>query len=217
MHGKLIVCGVALVLMTGCASVEESAVYKPEEMNRLENYRLVKVVHTEQVTIDPETPGIVGAGVGATSGGLIGSQVGGDSAVVALAVLGGLIGYAVEQQATDTTATRYVINDNGNQKIIVQKDSDEPIQPGETAMMIGEYEPRLVRAPQEIIDAAQQNGGAGGVKVNEETGVITFDQDLGASEAPQGSDPGGATWEQNGGSGWVEPTGQNWGESQDQQ
>ncbi len=96
MFRKLTACGVAIILAAaGCASVKESAVYSPEEMNRLESYKLVKVLHAEEVTVDPESPGYVGAGGGAVSGGLLGSQVGGNGAIAALAVLGGLIGYGI--------------------------------------------------------------------------------------------------------------------------
>ena len=70
--------------------MEESAVYTPDEMNRLESYKLVKVLHAEEVTIDPQSPGYVGAGAGAASGGILGAQVGGSGAIAALAVLGGL-------------------------------------------------------------------------------------------------------------------------------
>ena len=164
---NVMACGMALVMMAGCASVEESDVYTPEELSRLEDYKLVKILHAEQVMVDPESPGIVGAGMGAASGGLIGSQVGGQGAVAALAILGGLIGYAIEQQATNTTATRYVIDVDGRQQVIVQKESQEPLAPGDMAMMIGDYEPRLVKAPQEIIDSAQQSNSTSRVRVNQ--------------------------------------------------
>jgi uncharacterized protein YcfJ len=174
-------------------------------------------VHAEQVKIDPETPGIVGGGIGAASGGLIGSQVGGDSAIVALAVLGGLIGYAVEQQATDTTATRYVVDVDGKQQVIIQKESDEPLAPGDTAMMIGDYKPRLVKAPQDIIDSAQQNGGASRIKVNQKTGEFLFDDELTTAGPPSGdqTEPSGQQG-QNSGS-WVEPKTSDWSEPSTQQ
>jgi len=178
MKRTLIACGMGVVLLAGCGSVDESDVYTPEELSRLEDYKLVKVVHAEEVMVDPETPGIVGAGVGAASGGLIGSQVGGEGAVAALAIIGGLIGYAIEQQATDTTATRYVVDVDGRQQVIVQKESEESLVPGDTAMMIGDYEPRLVKAPQEIIDSAQRKNTASRVRVNQETGEILFDDEL---------------------------------------
>ena len=178
MTRNLVACGLALAVLAGCASVDESNVYSPEELSRLEDYKLVTVVHAEEVTVDPDSPGIVGAGAGAVSGGLIGSKVGGDGAIAALAVIGGLIGYAIEQEATDTTATRYVIDVDGRQQVIVQKDSDEPLAPGDTAMMIGDYEPRLVKAPQEIIDSAKQNETASRTRVSSETGEILFDDDL---------------------------------------
>jgi outer membrane lipoprotein SlyB len=221
MTRKMIAGGLALFLLAGCASVEESNVYSPEDMNKLENYKLVKVVHAEQVKIDPETPGIVGGGIGAASGGLIGSQVGGDSAIVALAVLGGLIGYAVEQQATDTTATRYVVDVDGKQQVIIQKESDAPLAPGDMAMMIGDYKPRLVKAPQEIIDSAQQNGAASKVRVNQETGEFLFDDELTPASAPGGAAGGDQTQPasqqgQQGGS-WVEPKAGDWSEPASQQ
>ena len=206
---NIMACGVALVMMAGCASVEESDVYTPEELSRLEDYKLVKILHAEQVMVDPESPGIVGAGLGAASGGLIGSQVGGQGAVAALAILGGLIGYAIEQQATDTTATRYVIDVDGRQQVIVQKESQEPLAPGDMAMMIGDYEPRLVKAPQEIIDSAQQSNSTSRVRVNQETGAILFDDELEPLKPqgqPQGQDEIEALSEQGyQGGAWVEP------------
>lgn len=205
MDRKLMACGIALFLLAGCASVEESAVYTPEEMNRPESYKLVKIVHAEQVTVDPKTPGIVGAGIGAASGGLIGSQVGGDSAIVALAVLGGLIGYAVEQQATDTTATRYVIDVDGKQQVIVQKETEEPLMPGDTAMMIGDYKPRLVKAPQEIIDSARQNGTGGRVRVNQETGAFLFNDELPPMQLQGEDQTQNSSQNNNEGGSWVEP------------
>jgi len=191
--------------MAGCASVDESDVYSPEELSRLEDYKLVTVVSAEEVMVDPESPGLIGAGAGAVSGGLIGSQVGGEGAVAALAILGGLIGYAVEQQATNTTATRYVIDVDGRRQVIVQKDSEEPLAPGDTAMMIGDYEPRLVKAPQEIIDSAQQSKTASRVRVNQETGEILFDDEL-EPLRPQGQDETQPPSQKgHDGGAWVEP------------
>jgi outer membrane lipoprotein SlyB len=198
-------CGIAVIMMAGCASVDESDVYSPEELSRLEDYKLVKIVYAEEVMVDPESPGIIGAGVGAVSGGLIGSQVGGESAVAALAILGGLIGYAIEQQATQTTATRYVVDVDGRQQVIVQKESEEPLVPGDMAMMIGDYEPRLVKAPQENIDSAQQSNTASRVRVNQKTGEILFDDELEPLRSQgQGETLPSSEQSTEGGS-WVEP------------
>ena len=205
MTRNLVACGLALAVLAGCASVDESDVYAPEDLSRLEDYKLVTVVHAEEVTVDPNSPGIVGAGAGAVSGGLIGSKVGGDGAIAALAVIGGLIGYAIEQEASDTTATRYVIDVDGRQQVIVQKDSAEALAPGDTAMMIGDYEPRLVKAPQEIIDSAQQNKTASRTRVSSETGAILFDDDLEPlrTEGQGEIEPSGDRGSQPGS--WVEP------------
>ena len=215
MHLRSAVAGFAMLGVAGCAErVPESGVYTPEKLARLENYQVVEVLHAEQVTIDPETPGVVGGVLGGAAGGLIGSKVGGDSAILALAALGAVIGYAIEQQATDTVATRYVVSVDGRQQVIVQKDSGEQLEPGDIAMLIGDYEPRLVKAPQEIIDAAAENGSASYVKVDEKTGVLLIDE----------SAAGGALLEprsdsqiEPGGDAWVEPESGSWTEPQDQQ
>jgi outer membrane lipoprotein SlyB len=188
-------CGLALAVLAGCASVDESDVYTPEELSRLEDYKLVTIVHAEEVMVDPESPGIIGAGAGAVSGGLIGSRVGGDGAIAALAVIGGLIGYAIEQQATDTTATRYVVDVDGRQQVVVQKDSDEPLAPGDTAMMIGDYEPRLVKAPT-----------ASRTRVSTETGEILFNDDLQPLQPASQGEPQASSGNGYQGGSWIEPT-----------
>ncbi len=204
---KIAVLGMAILVVVGCAErVRESGVYTPQELANLESYRLVEIVHAEQVMVDPETPGIAGTALGAAAGAGIGSQAGSGTAALIGAVVGGVIGYAIEQQATDTTATRYVINDGGVQRVMIQKDSDEPLEPGDTAMLIGDYDPRLVKAPPEIIDAAAQNSGTGSVRVNEETGVILFDEHGGSGSQVEPSDES-----------WGEPSGGTWVEPQQQQ
>ena len=206
MFRKRVVFGIALVLtLAGCASVEESAVYTPEEMNRLESYKLVKVLHAEEVTVDPESPGYVGAGAGAASGGLLGSQVGGSGAIAALAILGGLAGYAIEQFATETTATRYVIEVDGRKQVIVQKESKDPLVPGDIAMMIGDYEPRLVKAPQSVIDAGQPSSAPSRFRTDPGTGEFLFDDDLPSSQSQgeEGTRP--LSRQDYEGGTWVEP------------
>lgn len=219
MFRKITAFGIAIFLaLAGCASVEESAVYTPEEMNRLESYKLVKILHAEEVTVDPESPGYVGAGAGAASGGLLGSQVGGSGAIAALAVLGGLAGYAIEQFATETTATRYVIDVDGRQQVIVQKETEDPLVPGDIAMMIGDYEPRLVKAPQEVIDAGQPSGAPSRVRVDQGTGEFLFDDELAPAQSQGEEGPQPLSRKNYEGGTWVEPevTGQIEPENQQQ-
>jgi outer membrane lipoprotein SlyB len=204
----------AILAVAGCAErVRESGVYTPQELANLESYRLVEVVHAERVMVDPETPGVAGTAIGAAAGAGIGSQAGSGTATLIGAVLGGVIGYAIEQQATDTTATRYVINDGGVERVMIQKDSGEPLEPGDTAMLIGDYEPRLVKAPPEVIDAAGQNSGTGSVRINEETGVILFDEQSGGALPEPRSD----SQVESSGDAWVEPESGSWMEPQSQQ
>lgn len=197
--------GILLIIITSCARVDESAVYTPSEMNQLESYQLVTIVHAEEVTIDPESPGILGAGAGAASAGAAGAAVGGESVALAAAVIGGIVGYLVEQEITDTTATRYVIDIDGRQQVIIQKDTDDPLQPGDTAMMIGDYKPRLVKAPQEIIDSAQPNNATSRVRVNPETGEYLFDDDLTPSQSQGEGETQPSPQQDLQGGAWLEP------------
>ena len=196
--------GILLIIITSCARVDESTVYTPSEMNQLESYRLVTIIHAEEVTIDPESPGILGAGAGAASAGAAGSALGGDLALAA-AVIGGIVGYLVEQEITDTTATRYVIDIDGRQQVIIQKDTDDPLQPGDTAMMIGDYKPRLVKAPQEIIDSAQPNNATSRVRVNPKTGEYLFDDDLTPSQSQGEGETQPSPQQDLQGGAWLEP------------
>ncbi len=87
----------------------------------------------------------------------------------------------------------------------MQKESEEPLNPGDMAMMIGDYEPRLVKAPQAVIDSAQQNGSVSRVRVNQGTGEILFDDDLAPfqSQGEEGTRP--LSKEDYKGGTWVEP------------
>ena len=54
MKRNFMACAFAVAILAGCGSVDENDVYTPEELSRLENYKLVKVVHAEEVRVDPE-------------------------------------------------------------------------------------------------------------------------------------------------------------------
>ena len=81
-------------------------------------------------------------------------------------------------------------------------------------MLIGDYEPRLVKAPQEIIDAAAQNGSASYVKVDEETGVLLIDESAGSGVLLE---PRSDSQVEPSGDVWIEPESGSWVEPQDQQ
>ena len=63
---------------------------------------------------------------------------------LAAAVIGGIFGYLAEQEITNTTGTRYVIDFDGRQQVIIHKDTANPLPPGDTAIMIDDYKPRPV-------------------------------------------------------------------------
>jgi outer membrane lipoprotein SlyB len=185
--------------------VDESAVYTTSEMNELESYQIVTIIHAEEVTIDPDSPGVLGAGAGAASVGYAGSALGGESAGLALAVMGGIAGYLIEQELTDTAATRYLIDVDGRQRVIVQKDTADPLKPGDTAMMIGDYKPRLVKAPQDIIDSLQESKESSRVRVNEKTGEYLFDDELAPFQSQTESETEHSSEQHHESGTWIEP------------
>lgn len=86
-----------------------------------------KLIGVEPVRIGGTRSG-VGAVSGATIGGALGSEIGGGraenvAAGVGLAVIGGLIGAAIEEDATSQSAFRYTVElDDGRTISIVQPD-----------------------------------------------------------------------------------------------
>ena len=99
----------------------------------------------------------------------------------------------------------------------LQKDSEEPLVPGDIAMMIGDYQPRLVKAPQEVIDSAQPNSPPSRVKVNQGTGEILFDDELNPhqSQGEEGTRP--MSQQDYEGGTWVEPKTKDPGDPNNQQ
>ena len=131
----IVYSGLALTL-GACATTTNSTAC-PADVGRGSTVRPIQIVSVRDVNIGPDNSQI-GTIVGATAGGLAGSQVGGRGTTQAIgaiggAVLGGVAGNAVGKAAQTTNGYAYIVRfENGEQQEIIQGPG-QVIQPGSAA------------------------------------------------------------------------------------
>ena len=135
----IVLAAVGLALLSGCASSLSSGAYSRDSARQMQTvyYGTVQSVRTVQIE-GTKTP--IGAGAGAVSGGILGSQVGGGTgrslATVGGVVLGGLAGAAAEEGITRQPGYEITVRlDNGRTVSIVQA-ADVSFQPGDRVRVI---------------------------------------------------------------------------------
>ncbi|MCL7744986.1 glycine zipper 2TM domain-containing protein [Guyparkeria hydrothermalis] len=135
----IVLAAAGLALLSGCASSLSSGAYSRDSARQMQTvyYGTVQSIRTVQIE-GTKTP--VGAGAGAVTGGILGSQVGGGTgrslATVGGVVLGGLAGAAAEEGITRQTGYEITVRlDNGRTVSIVQA-ADVSFQPGERVRVI---------------------------------------------------------------------------------
>ncbi|MFO7582766.1 glycine zipper 2TM domain-containing protein [Guyparkeria sp.] len=128
-----------LVFLAGCASSMSSGAYSRDTARQMQTvyYGTIQDVRTVQIE-GTKTP--IGTGVGAVTGGILGSQVGGGTgrslATVGGVVLGGLAGSAAEEGITRQTGYEITVRlDNGRTISVVQA-ADIAFSPGERVRVI---------------------------------------------------------------------------------
>ena len=126
--------GIAVLGLSACATPNSTGVASSQCVGVASTVRDATVASYRPVTIKGDDRGI-GAIVGATAGGLAGSQVGGRNSTQAIgaiggAVLGGLAGNAIGDAATTSNGTAYILRfQNGETREIIQGGT-EAIAPG---------------------------------------------------------------------------------------
>lgn len=135
----IVLAAAGLALLSGCASSLSSGAYSRDSARQMQTvyYGTVQSIRTVQIE-GTKTP--IGAGTGAVTGGILGSQVGGGTgrslATVGGVVLGGLAGAAAEEGITRQTGYEITVRlDNGRTVSIVQA-ADVSFQPGERVRVI---------------------------------------------------------------------------------
>lgn len=127
--------------LTGCATDQSASSYAPREARREMNVRMGVVESVRPVTIQgKETP--IGGATGAIIGGVAGSTIGGGrgSSLMALAgaVAGGLVGNAVEKNASKTPGLEITVRLENGQLTAITQEADEQFRPGERVRILSD-------------------------------------------------------------------------------
>jgi outer membrane lipoprotein SlyB len=140
MH-KLLLATVVAAGLVGCAT------HDPNVRHRADSQRLAQVqegtvVSVRSVRLEGRDSGVGGA-LGMVGGAVAGSHVGGqrEAPVFAFlgAVLGGVIGHAVERDAGRADALEMIIQlRNGERVAVVQAQGQEDFRPGDAVMIISQ-------------------------------------------------------------------------------
>ncbi len=139
---------VLIIFLSGC-SLHSGSTYERSEMGSPEYFKKGVILSVRDVKIKGTESG-VGAVAGATTGGLAGSTLGGDTATRALgalggAVVGGLLGHATENVITSGSATEFIIQPDGGEPYAVVQVNDEKLKPGERVLIMDSGKVRIVR------------------------------------------------------------------------
>jgi outer membrane lipoprotein SlyB len=149
--------------LVGCASTDPDLRPRTDAM-RMAQVQDGQVLAVRTVRLDGHQSGL-GATVPTVAGAVSGSSVGGNREAVVFAtlgaVLGGVIGHAIERNAGRDEALELIVQlRNGERVAIVQSKGEERFQPGDAVMVITQgRSARVARAlapvpPQAIADEA---------------------------------------------------------------
>lgn len=117
--------------LTACSNsdVYSGSVYTGEQAKEARSISYGTIVSVREVTIQSESPGVIGTVGGGVIGGIAGSTIGGGSgqaiATAIGSVAGAVLGNTVEQKASQVSSLEMVIRkDDGKEIVVVQKKED---------------------------------------------------------------------------------------------
>lgn len=142
-QGKaLLAAGLAALTLAGCASTQSGDVYSRHETRREMYIRTGVVESMRPVRLQGARSG-VGSSAGAVIGGIAGSGLARDGAGMVIgavigAVAGGILGNAVEENTTQSTAMEYIIRLSSGQVVAVVQEGglDGSIRPGDRVRLM---------------------------------------------------------------------------------
>jgi len=149
MKAMIIVFAAALAV-SGCARDLSPDVYSRDEVGSKVDIQDARVISVRNVRIKGTRSG-VGAVAGAAAGGIGGSYAGkgrgGAIGAIAGAVIGGLLGAAMEGAVTGSEGVEYLVElDNGETVAVVQPKGGDPLEPGDSALLVYGHHIRVVPA-----------------------------------------------------------------------
>ncbi|HEV2263536.1 MAG TPA: glycine zipper 2TM domain-containing protein [Stellaceae bacterium] len=133
--------------LVGCGPDYSPNVYSGDAVQQAEKVESGVVIGFRQIEI--RSDGTVGAVAGGAAGGVLGTQVGDDSAMRALgavggALAGGLVGTTVEHTTGDTTGWEYIVREAKGDLVSVTQRQDKPIAVGQKVLVIFGKQARIV-------------------------------------------------------------------------
>ncbi|MBT5028454.1 MAG: glycine zipper 2TM domain-containing protein [Nitrospinaceae bacterium] len=139
---------ILMLFVSGC-SLHSGSTYERSEMGSPEYFKKGVILSVRDVEIKGTESG-GGAVAGATTGGLAGSTIGGNTATRALgalggAVVGGLLGHATENVITSGSATEFIIQPDEGEPYAVVQVNDEELKQGERVLIMDSGKVRIVR------------------------------------------------------------------------
>ena len=147
--GKNLTVFLLMVLVFSGCSLHSGSTYERSEMGSPEYFKKGVILSVREVEIKGTESG-VGAAAGATTGGLAGSTLGGNTATRALgalggAVVGGLVGHATENLITSGSASEFIIQPDKGEPYAVVQVNDEDLKAGERVLILDSGKVRIVR------------------------------------------------------------------------
>ncbi len=152
------VCAVTLVyFLAACSSGPSKDVYRGSEVGQIQEVMEGRVVESRFIDIEAQDSG-TGSTLGSLAGGLgtLLSVSGGFGLAAFLlgSAVGAVVGYVVEDTATDDDGIEYILTlDDGRTVTVVQNrgDEEEPLPPGaEIFLQFGGNYTRVVERPQNM-------------------------------------------------------------------
>jgi outer membrane lipoprotein SlyB len=150
---RLFVAAAVLATLAACTTTSPDVIY-PHQAQQMSTVLDGVVLSTRPVVVEGSQSGIGGAG-GAVVGGIAGSSAGhygsAEAAVGTIlgAVIGGVVGNAAERYGTREEAIEILVQlRNGERRAIVQARAAEPINVGDSVLLVSSGgRTRVTRAP----------------------------------------------------------------------
>lgn len=144
---KLIFCAMGLLVLTACADKYSPDSYSPGGMQQANKVDRAIVKSVRQVDVNDPSLGLGTLG-GAAAGGLAGSQIGAGTgnafATLGGVLVGGAIGYVVDQDINSTTAYEYILEKQNGDLMTLAEKQDQPFNTGDHVLILYGVKARVI-------------------------------------------------------------------------
>jgi outer membrane lipoprotein SlyB len=136
-----------IATVSGCAKPYSPDVYSPGGMQQANKVERATIDSVRQVDVNDPSLGL-GTFAGAAAGGIAGSQIGkggGNAAAILGGVLiGGAIGWLIEQDTNATTAYEYILEKKNGDLITLAQKQEQPFMIGDHVFILYGVQARVI-------------------------------------------------------------------------